>query len=190
MSKPGKSARAALAVNIIAGFNKHYSKGSQKLTLSGGAQTTTVAEVKSQLQQLVTNRANAVAAKATAKAKVDAENEQMATLIALLNAIVELILFTFGSSPEVLADFGLAPRKVPAPQTAVAKAVAVAKREATRKARGTTGPKAKKSVKGAINASLLVTPVAAPAPAAPVISAAPATPPAGNAPDGGTTPQH
>jgi hypothetical protein len=62
--------------------------------------------------------------------------------------------------------------------TAEQKAVAAAKREATRAARHTMGKNQKKAVKGAINATLVVTPANGSAPSAPT----------GNPPAGGTTP--
>ena len=132
-----------------------------------------VAAVLGQLQAIVDNRAAVVAAQATAKAKVAAEDAAMPALDAILVAFEAFIRFTFGGDPEALADFGLAPHKVPAPLTAEQKAVAAAKREATRKARGTTGAKQKKSVKGNVTAALVVTTAPAPAPAAAPV--APAT---------------
>jgi hypothetical protein len=64
----------------------------------------------------------------------------------------------FGSDPEALGDFDLAPRKARTPKTAEEKAVTVAKGKATREARHTMGPKAKQAIKGNISAELVVTP--------------------------------
>jgi len=85
---------------------------------------------------------------------------------------------TFGNQPDALADFGLAPPKARAPMTAEQKAVAAAKRKATRVARGTLGKKQKKAVKGAVTATLVVTPQAGPQPTvtAPAPAAGAATP--------------
>ena len=67
---------------------------------------------------------------------------------------------TFGNSADVLKDFGLTPRRAPTPRTAEQKAVAAAKRVATRAARHTMGKNQKKDVKGAVSATLVVTPSA------------------------------
>jgi hypothetical protein len=157
----GKTERATAVTTIIAGARKRVPNVNQ--TLPVGTSTMTVAAVLGQLQTIVDNRAAVVAAQATAKAKVAAEMAAMPALDAILVAFEAFIRFTFGSDPEALADFGLAPRKVPAPLTAEQKAVAAAKRKATRAARGTTSAKQKKSVKGNVTAALVVTPAPAPA---------------------------
>jgi hypothetical protein len=176
MSKnTGKAKTVAEVTQVISGAKKRLTNGNQALPV--GASTMTVAVVLGQLQAIVDNRAAVVAAQATAKAKVAAEKAAMPVLDVIFHAFVAFIRFTFGSDPEALADFGLAPHKVPAPMTAEQKAVAAAKRKATREARGTTSPKQKKSVKGNVTAVLVVTPVTTaptPAPAeAPVAPAAP-----------------
>jgi hypothetical protein len=173
MSKTtGKNGTATTVTTVIAGAKKRLTNGKQ--TLPVGASTMTVAAVLGQLQAIIDNRAAVVAAQATAKAKVAAETAAMPALDAILHAFVAFIRFTFGGDPEALADFGLAPHKVPEPLTAEQKAVAAAKRKATRVARGTTSAKQKKSVHGNVTATLVVTP-ATPAPAeAPAAPAAPA----------------
>ena len=162
----GKNKKASEVGQLISGIRKHYPDGSTKVPLGPDA-SPTVDELTSELQTLVTNRATVVAAQANARAKVDVEKSQMASLLALASAVVAFIRFTFGNSADVLADFGLAPRKVRTPMTAEEKAIAVAKRAATRKARGTKGSRQKKDVKGAVNATLVVTPAEAPQQAAP-----------------------
>jgi hypothetical protein len=87
---------------------------------------------------------------------------------------------TFGSSPDVLADFGLAP-KARAQVTVEAKAVAAAKRKATRAARHTMGPKQKKGITGVVPDAIVIptrasapvvttTATATSSPAAPAVS--------------------
>jgi hypothetical protein len=158
----GKNQQATAVGQLIAGFKKHFPNGTDKVTL-GPSASPTVDQLTSELQAFIGNRAAVVAAQANARAKVDAEQTQMASLLALISATVAFVRFTFGNSADVLADFGVAPIKTRTPMTAEEKAVAVAKRAATRKARGTTGPRAKKGVKGAVNATLVVTPAEAPA---------------------------
>jgi hypothetical protein len=176
-NRTGKNAMATRVGGLIVGTRKHFTNGSQQLSLAGGATSVTVDGAVSELQTFVTNRGAVVAAQATAKAKVDAETAQMAALLAFISAFEEFIRFTFGSSPEALADFGLAPPKARTPLTAEQKAVAAAKRKATREARGTAGAKQKQAVHGNVTAALVVTP------------AAPAVPEAVPAPAGGSTPQ-
>ncbi len=181
MSDTGKNETAALVTKLIAGTKKRFPNGGQQLTFGGATQT--VDQVTTQLNGFVTNRAAVVAAQTDAKAKVDAENAQMVSLMLFIRAFVKFIRSTFGNAADVLADFGLEPTKAPTPPTAEAKAAAVAKREATRAARGTTSKKAKKGIKGNVTATLVVTPAApAPQPSAP--AAAPTPAPSAAAPAG------
>ena len=83
---------------------------------------------------------------------------------AFLVAFVSFVRGTFGESPEVLADFGLLPKKVRKPLTVEQLAAAKAKRAATRKARGTTSKKQKLAVKGDVT-GVVVTPITATSPA-------------------------
>ena len=62
----------------------------------------------------------------------------------------DILKVMFAGASQTLADFGLAPRKVPAPLTVEQLAARTAKLRATRKARGTLGPKAKKAIKGTV----------------------------------------
>jgi hypothetical protein len=169
----------ARATKFIAGARKRFPNGSDKLTLEGGVPVT-IDQAVGRLQQLIDNRTAVTEAQATVKAKEKAERDAEPGLIAFMKAFEAAIRFTFGTDPTALGDFGLAPPKERAPQTAEQKAVAAAKRAATRKARGTKSAKAKKAVKGNVDAKLVVTPAtadAAPAPAAPPPAAPPATQP-------------
>ena len=172
--KYSKAGQTALVGNLIKGSGQHLDP-TQKVVLGGTA--TTVAAILTQLQSFVNNRNAVVAAQATARDAVATERAQAPALNVVIDAFEAFVRFTFGEKATVLSDFGLAPRKVPAPKTAEEKAVAAAKRKATRQARGTMGPKQKQSVKGNVTATLVVTPAAAPTPApaqAPVAPAAPA----------------
>ena len=172
--KNSKAGKATLVGNLIKGSGQHLDP-TQKVVLSGTA--TTVAAILTQLQSFVNNRNAVVAAQATARDAVATERAQAPALNVVIDAFEAFVRFTFGEKATILSDFGLAPRKVPAPKTAEEKAVAAAKRKATREARGTMGPKQKQSVKGNVTATLVVTPAPAPAPAeAPVASPAATTP--------------
>jgi hypothetical protein len=176
----------ARAGKLIAGTRKHFKTGTQVLQSAGAFASVTADDAVAELQKLVDNRAAAATARATAKDQVAAEQAAMPNLVAFMNAFEGLIRGMFGNDTAVLADFGLAPRKRPAPRKSVEMAAAAAKAEATRKARGTTGPKAKKAVKGNIT-GIVVTPVTSSAPAAPE-APAPAIAPA-EASGGAPTPQ-
>lgn len=182
MRTTGKTDRATRVGQLIAGTKKRFTNGSQVLSLAGGSKFVTVDEVLNAMNAFVTNRAAVTEARATARAKVAAENEQAPALVALIDAFEAFVRFTFGSSPEALADFGLVPTKARTPLTAEQLAVAVAKREATRIARGTKSAKQKKAIKGNVTAKLVVTPAGSEAASAPTPPApAPAVAPTGGA---------
>ena len=96
-------------------------------------------------------------------------------VLVVIHEFEKVVRSTFGNSADVLADFGLAPFKVPVTKTAEEKAVAAAKRVATRKARGTMSSKQKKEIKGSITAKLVVTPVTTSPASMPVATPAPVT---------------
>src|SRR5262249_47398410 len=87
-------------------------------------------------------------AQAAAKGKVTTERAQLPTLRAFLLAFVDLVKVQFGTQPDVLADFGLKPKKAPTPLTPEQKLAAKAKRDATRKARGIIGTRKRPAVTG------------------------------------------
>jgi hypothetical protein len=65
-----------------------------------------------------------------------------------VSAIRQTLLIMYASSPEVLADFGLSPRRAKRALTAVETVQKTVKAKATRKARHTLGPRQKAKVKG------------------------------------------
>ncbi len=171
----GKTEKATRVGQLIAGTRKHFTNVNQSITIAGAS--TTVGAALTELQAVVDNRAAVVAAQAAARTAVATETAATPALNAFVTAFIAFIKLQLGTTPAILADFGIPTPKVRTPMTAEQKAVAAAKREATRKARGTTGPKAKKAVKGNITAQLVVTPAAGGAQA----PATPATAPAANA---------
>jgi hypothetical protein len=168
--KNGKTQRANLAAQMAAGAKKHFPDASQRLQVGGV--TYTIDALSQALQAIADVRAGVEAAKAAAAAKIDAEEAQASANSALMNAFESVVRGMFPSA-DVLSDFGFAPRKRATP-TALVKAAAVAKREATRKARHTMGTLQKKSIKGNVTATLVVTPSSESAP-----TADGGTPPAG-----------
>jgi hypothetical protein len=180
MSTATKTNQVSRAKQLIAGANKHFPNGSQTLTVGGAAYTVTA--LTALLQSFVDLREAVAVSKAASKAKIVAERAQAPSLRGVISAFVAYVKASYGNSPDVLADFGLSPRKATTPLSAEQTAVAVAKRAATRAARHTAGKLQKKAIKGAVNVTVTTTPLAAPQPAA----VPPA--PSGNAPSGGSTP--
>jgi hypothetical protein len=182
MAKKGNATIAALAGQLTAGISKRLANVGS-LTLAGStftpAQLTTLLEKVVQLQKDVDD------ARSATKAKVAAETAQLPALRTTMSAFVQYLRATFGEQADVLADFGLQPKKAATPPTIEQKAAAAAKREATRVARHTMGPVQKKKVKGAVT-GVVVTPITAPQPIAPV-SATPTAPIPGATTGGGTT---
>jgi hypothetical protein len=173
-TKNTKNQVVVRAKQLIAGTAKHLAS-TPNIVLSGSSFTPD--QITSKLQQLVNLRADAEAAKAAAAAKIATEKAQAPALIALLSECESFAKVTFGSSPDVLADFGIAPKTSAAP-TAETKAAAVVKRAATRAARHTMGPKQKQGIVGNVT-GVLMTPITAPSPVvttpAPTGPTAPAT---------------
>jgi hypothetical protein len=88
-------------------------------------------------QSFVDLREAVIASQAATKAKVATERAQAPSLLVVIDEFVAFVKVTFGNQPDALADFGLAPPKARAPQTAEQKAVAAAKGELPLARRGT-----------------------------------------------------
>ncbi len=172
----GKDTAASRSKSLIDGMKKHFSNASAPLAFEGS--TFTPAQLASAFQTLIDLRAAVDDAQAVAKAKVAIEATQAPPLRRLQSAFVAFVKVTFGNSPDVLADFGLKPRKATTPLTVDEKATAAAKRAATRAARNTMGSRQKKKVKGTVvspTPSTASTPVVAPS----HVASAPAQPAGG-----------
>jgi hypothetical protein len=163
--KNTKGQVVVVAQQLIAGTAKHLTSGTP-VPLMGSSFTP--AQITSELQSLVTLRADVDASKASTKAKIANEATQMPALRAFMSAFESFVKGAFGSSPDVLADFGIT-RKARVPLTLEAKTAAAAKRASTRAARHTMGSKQKLAVVGDVT-GVVVTPVHAPAPIVPTPS--------------------
>ena len=173
-----KSSEAVLAVKLAAGTQKHLSTLTQVILGSG---TFTPAQIVTELQDFAALRNSVDTAKAAVKAALTDEQSKGAALRAFVNVFIAFVRAAFGNSPDVLADFGLSPKKVAKPLTAAEQAAAVAKRNATREARGTKGKLVKASIHGNVT-GVNITPVTAPAENPPAAAApAAAQPTAPNA---------
>ncbi len=181
MPGKNKARETTQAQNLLLGFQKHLASIAS-LTLASVAYTP--AQIMAALQLLVTLRQAVDAAEAVAKAKLAAEGAQAPALLSLMAALVQYVKLSFSESPDVLADFGLKPKKVRAPMTAEQKAAANAKRKATREARGITTKAAKQAKTGNV-VGVTITPVLTSASSAPVVTQ-PTAPNASPAPVAGT----
>ena len=153
---------------LIAGINKS-STPAAKATIAGVQYTS--AQLTTALQVVVTLFTDVDAAEAAYKAALAAETAQAPPILALVQATKAYVRATVGNQQDVLVDYGMVPRKIPAPLTVAEKAAAVVKRDATRKARNTMGSKQKKAVTGATTPAVTPTvatpvnpPVATPVP--------------------------
>jgi len=179
---------------MIDGFNKH-AQTVPSLLIAGTSFKP--ADIITVLQTRLSTANAAQSTRATWQNAVKADKDERAKTKTLVDGVRQALLVALSASIDALADFGLSPRKVRV-LTPEQKAVAAAKAKATRKARGTMGKVQKKGVKGAVTATLVVTPqsgsqpaVTAPAPATtPAPAPAPTTgaPATAPAPVGSTTP--
>ncbi len=151
----------AFAKQLIAGANKNLT-GTTQFTLLGSSFTP--AQLTAKLQSLVNLRADVDTARATARAKLAAEEADAPALRTLMVAFATYVKAAYGSSPDVLADFGISP-KARASLTAEAKAAAAVKRKATRAARHTMGTQQRKGVRGTVT-GIVVSPIMAATPTA------------------------
>ena len=169
MSSNKKSTETARVQLLIAGTGKHFPNAA---SLAFGGATYSSVALTELFTSFLTLFTDTDAARAALKAKLVVERNQAPSLRVIISAYRTFVLATFGNSPQILADFGLSPRKAKAPLTVEAKAQVVALNKATRVARHTTGPKARAKIKGQVPA-----PANSGTPAEPAISpAAGATP--------------
>jgi hypothetical protein len=160
MAKEPVNADATLATHLIAGTQTHLASIGQ-LVIAGS--TLTPAQATTQLQAIVQQFADVDAARASLKAKLAAERAAAPARRVFIDAYVSCVMAAFGTSADVLADFGLAPKKARTPLTVEQKAAAAAKRAATRAKRNVMGSQQRKAVKGNVT-GVVVTPIVAPAP--------------------------
>jgi hypothetical protein len=174
-----KASTLAQLQALITGLQKQFPNG--QFTLGNTAFTT--ATLVQTLQSLI-DAINAVnTAQANAKVAVAALGVTVAKVGPVVLALKRNLLAMFGNATDILALFGLEPKKAPAPRTGKEIAAAAAKAEATRIARGTTSKKQKLTVTGNVT-GVSITPITTPGPTPPSAPPATATPTA--APSGGT----
>jgi hypothetical protein len=133
--------------NLVAGLTKHASTLTS-LTF-GGTQHPTAA-ILAVLNARIASADAVVSTRATWQSAVKADRDGRANTRAFVSGVRQALQLAFAGSIDGLADFGLSPRKVPAPRSPEAKVASVAKSKATRAARHTMGSKQKAMIKGTV----------------------------------------
>jgi hypothetical protein len=129
---------------LIAGILKHVGKNGS-LIVAGKKYR--VADIIALLQSRIDASQAVNDARAVWLAQVDAEKARIEETSDFVFSLRQCLAGTYGSSVEVLADFGL-PRRKRRAMTVEEKATALAKGKATRKARRTMGKRQREQVRG------------------------------------------
>jgi hypothetical protein len=166
------------------GLTKHAAAIPQMVI---GGVTTTPADAGTKLQARITVAKAVVTTRATWQNAVAADETATEQTKTFLSGLRQTLLAAFAGQIDVLADFGLTPRKV-AVLTPAERAASALKAQATRAARNTLG----KVQKAAITANVTITPATAtPVKPASASASAPAptpTPASASAPAPAPTP--
>jgi hypothetical protein len=145
--KTSNENRKSSDLQLIEGTHKHLEKG-WSLVVAGTKYT------HSQIVDLLQSRADAVQAAATARAAwagARAHDEALSGQTAhVVQALRQTLRVMFSQAPEVLAEFGLSPRKSRRTLTAAEKVLKEAKAKATREARHTMGKRQRLAIHGSV----------------------------------------
>jgi len=141
--RKNSSAQIDDASKAIEAITKHLSK--VKTVMLAG-KTVATSDVAAALQARIDALRAAQSARGAWLAACSNEKAEQANSDVLLRNFFLTVKAMFDTQPDVLADFGIVPRKRATP-TAQTKAAAVVKSTATRAARLTVGPKAKAKIK-------------------------------------------
>jgi hypothetical protein len=125
----------ALVRKLIEGISKRFPKAT-KLTV--GSRSFTPPELEKLLQGFLDKCGADAVAEANARQVKQALRAEEAATGPVVDALKTMLLGMF-TNPLDLADFGVVPRKQPAPLTSEKLALAVERRRTTRKTRGTMG---------------------------------------------------
>ncbi len=188
MAAPSRPTQQDRFRKIIAAIQKYLSNLAQ-IILAGV--TFTPATLIQFFQDQVKLLDDATNARAQLHQAVEAIKENKTTKGPILKGFNDFVLSMFNNQPAILAEFGVAARKVPQKKTDT-KAQAVAQLRATRKARNTMGRRQKQKVKGVVpSPAPAPTPSPTPEPVPPLPLPAPAPAPAqaqAPSPSNGATP--
>jgi hypothetical protein len=161
---------------IVSGLQKHEADLTS-IVLAGTSYKT--ADIITIVQGLINSAQLVLSNRATWQASIVADENERAKNKPFMSGLRAAIRAAYGGSIDVLADFGLTPRKIPAVRTPQEKAEAAAKAKATRAARHTMGSKQKALITGTSVASQPsgdTTKVPAPAPVTTPAPTAPSAP--------------
>jgi hypothetical protein len=147
MKRQSKASTSLLTVdrNLIAGIKKHLTK-SEPITLNNHKYS--AAELIQVLESRVEAHAPVALAKAAWLKAARAKEERLSATDVLVQAMKLYFLVRYGTSADVLADFGLVPKTRKAP-TLAEKYAAASKAKATKTSKKTgAGPAAQTSTNG------------------------------------------
>jgi len=157
---------------LLNGIQKHFP--STTFTIQSGPVTT--AQVVDALNGRITSAQAVVTAKLGYHAVVVADEQEVQKTDPLVQDVRQSILTMYSTSPQVLSDCGVSPRKLPAPLTPEQKVVRAAKARATRAARGTMSAKKKAAIVGSVPETITISTGASGSGASPpAVAPAPAT---------------
>jgi hypothetical protein len=142
--KNNKLDQTAADQKLMDGLNKHAQ--AIPFLLIAGAQVP-ITQIVATLQARLDATKVVAPARASWQALVQAERDERAKTKALISAVKQALLLAFAGQIDVLADFGLTPRKKVV-RTPAEKQAATTKARATRKARHTMGSKQKAEITG------------------------------------------
>jgi hypothetical protein len=130
---------------IVTGLQKHEADLTS-IVLAGTSYKT--ADIITIVQGLINSAQLVVSNRAAWQASIVADENARAKNKPFMSGLRAAIRAAYGGSIDVMADFGLTPRKTPAVRTPQEKAEATAKAKATRAARHTMGSKQKAQITG------------------------------------------
>jgi hypothetical protein len=148
LDKNNKTTRRDRLRLLLSGINLHFQN---IVTMTIGGVVYQLADIKAAIAGDIAASDLAEKGYATWLQQVDEERASHALVNPLVSGVKQFVRLEIGDTDAVqgkLADFGMSPRKVPAPKPVVLVAAA-AKAKATRVARGTRGAVQKKSIHGA-----------------------------------------
>lgn len=156
-----KKARHELNKKVAFGFRKHCAKNGGMVVDN---KKRTAKELDSDLQRRADAEDAVTAARAALSGAILAREQAEVATQDVFNAVRQSALFMFSSSPEILADFGLAPRKQRRTLTVEEKADAVTKAKQTKVARHVMGKRQRLQIRAEATPAVAAHPAANGAP--------------------------
>jgi hypothetical protein len=172
-NRPTKNTQLAQDQQMMAGLQKH---GSTVPTWIIAGATYTAQQAAAVYQARIAAEQAVPPTKAAYSNAVQAARTEIANTAKLVSAIRQAVFIMFGSQADILADFGLTPRKARKSPSVVEKVQAVELRKATRVVRHTMAPSEKAKLHGVANVTISVSSPTSPTPAEPAPVALVTTP--------------